>query len=381
MRYEIVSADSHLDLFYLPPDTFTSRAPARLRDRVPKVVTTDQGPSWIGDGGFLGLYGGWMGLKGMPGYRGKKMEEAGFDPQECRPANPALRLEDQDKDGIDAEVIYGVRFVEDTIKDPAVVTATFQAYNDFITEFCEPNRERLLGIGVIPAHSPEAAAQELKRIGRNGLGLRGALFDWFNAPQSIWHHMWEPMWAAAEDAGVALSFHIGFGHGTTTVGPGPDNRSQASKDDPVSIAAHSAVVAMQADEALASILVCGALERHPGLKVVMAESHIGWVPYVLDRMDRKFEEGDYKQWLKTRPSDLFRRQAWATFQDDRAGCLLAKEYAPDSFCWASDYPHMDGTWPESRRFIQETMGGLDALLRARLICRNVMRIYDLTEDR
>ena len=108
----------------------------------------------------MGAYAVWMGDKSTAKYhRGRRMKEAGFDEQQCRPANPKLRLEDLEQDGISAEVIYGIRFVEDSIKDPEVVTATFQAYNDFIAEFCEAGPERLIGIGVIPAHSPAAAAR------------------------------------------------------------------------------------------------------------------------------------------------------------------------------------------------------------------------------
>ena len=376
---EVFSADCHLDLFYLPPETFTSRCAARLRERVPHVVDSDEGPNWMADGVFLGTFGGFMGRKGITSYRGQKMKEAGFDPEECRPANPNLRLEDQDQDGICGEVIYGIRFIEDSIKDPEAVMATFQAYNDFIAEFCEADPGRLVGIGVIPAHSPDAAAAELRRIGSDGLGLKGALFDWFNACEPVWHSMWEPMWAAAEEAQVAISFHIGFGHGTTTVGPElPGARGEAEYTDPISLAAHGAVAAMQSDEVLASMLVNGSLERFPGLKVVMAESHIGWIPYLLERMDRKFEEGDYVQWCRIKPSDLFRRQVWATYMDDRVGCLLAEEFAPDNFCWASDYPHSDGTWPESRRFIQETMGQLAPEVRTKLVHDNVIRLYGLT---
>ena len=91
---EVFSADCHLDLFYLPPETFTSRCAARLRERVPHVVDSGEGPNWIGDGVFLGTFGGFMGRKGITSYRGQKMKEAGFDPEECRPANPNLRLED-----------------------------------------------------------------------------------------------------------------------------------------------------------------------------------------------------------------------------------------------------------------------------------------------
>jgi predicted TIM-barrel fold metal-dependent hydrolase len=134
---------------------------------------------------------------------------------------------------------------------------------------------------------------------------------------------------------------------------------------------------MQADECLAAILLCGALERYPALKVVMAESHIGWIPYLLDRLDMKFKEGMYKDLIGTQPSELFKRQVWATFQDDRVGALLAKDYGADSFCWASDYPHADGIFPDSQSFIRDTMGQLDDDLRIKLTFSNAVKLYGL----
>ena len=92
-------------------------------------------------------------------------------------------------------------------------------YNDFIAEFCSYNPKRFIGNANIPASSAESASAELRRVGKQGLGLRGAMIDWFNGPEPIWHTMWEPMWTAAEENDVALSFHIGVGHGTTTCGP------------------------------------------------------------------------------------------------------------------------------------------------------------------
>jgi len=186
--YKIISADGHMDLFYLPPDTFTSRAPTRLKDRVPHVVDIKEKPMWVGDGAVMGGYQAWMGRGGTTAfsdtsYRGQRMSDAGWDP--THPSNPKLRLGDLDIDGIEAEVIYGIRFVEDSIKEADVITATYRAYNDFIAEFCSHNPQRLIGIGDIPAHSVVAAAEEIRRIGRGGLGLRGALFDWFNAPQPM----------------------------------------------------------------------------------------------------------------------------------------------------------------------------------------------------
>jgi uncharacterized protein len=375
MDKKVISADGHLDLFFLPPETFTTRTTARLKDKVPKVVDIDGVPSWVGDGALMGAYRGWMGRGGLSGYRGKRMMEAGWDP--THPADPKLRVKDLDIDGVEAEVIYGIRFVEDSIKDGEVITATYRAYNEFIAEFCEYNPKRLIGIANIPAHSVEGAVDEIRRIGKAGLGLRGALFDWFNGPRPIWDPMWEPLWTAAEEAGVVLSFHIGAGHGTTTVGPRGVEEKLSGAVPRVSMLAHQAVVAMQADECLAAVILCGALERHPGLKIVLAESHIGWIPYLLDRLDAKYKEGAYKDVIKTVPSELFRRQMWATFQDDKVGARLAEDYAPDSFCWASDYPHLDSVWPDSRAFIRESMDKLSPAMQDKLTYGNVTALYNL----
>jgi len=141
--------------------------------------------------------------------------------------------------------------------------------------------------------------------------------------------------------------------------------------------AHQAVVAMQADECLASVILCGVLERHPRLKVVLAESHIGWIPYLLDRLDAKYKEDAYKDVIKIMPSELFRRQMWATFQDDKVGARLAEDYAPDSFCWASDYPHLDSVWPDSHAFIRESMDKLSTTMQDKLTYGNVTALYNL----
>ena len=375
MDKKVISADGHLDLFFLPPDTFTARTTARLKDKVPKVVNIDGIPSWVGDGAIMGTYRGWMGRGELTGHRGKRMMEAGWEP--THPSDPKLRVKDMDIDGVEAEVIYGIRFVEDSIKDAEVITATYRAYNDFIAEFCEHNPKRLIGVADIPAHSVEGAVDEIRRIGKEGLGLRGALFDWFNGPKPIWHPMWEPLWTAAEEADVVLSFHIGAGHGTTTVGPRGVDEKLSGTVPRVSMLAHQAVVAMQADECLASVILCGALERHPRLRIVLAESHIGWIPYLLDRLDAKCKEGAYKDVIKTMPSELFRRQMWATFQDDKVGARLAEDYAPDSFCWASDYPHLDSVWPDSHAFIRESMDKLSTTMQDKLTYGNVTALYNL----
>src|SRR5439155_1468453 len=91
-----------------------------------------------------------------------------------------------------------------------------------------------------------------------------------------------------------------------------------------------------------------------------AETGIGWLPYMLERMDdtyQKFLDAE-EFWrrhgglqLTMAPSAYFRRQVWATFQTDHLGLRVVDLLGDDRVMWASDYPHADSTWPESQRAI------------------------------
>src|SRR5215467_12195351 len=84
MGNKIVSADCHMDLFYLPMDTFTSRAPANLKDRVPRVVNIDGKPTWVGDGAVMGGHAAWMGRGQMNSHRGIRIAESQAEARRSR---------------------------------------------------------------------------------------------------------------------------------------------------------------------------------------------------------------------------------------------------------------------------------------------------------
>ena len=118
MRYNRISADCHLDLIWLPPDLFVSEAPREMKDKMPYVAETPDGRRWVANNGVkFGLACG-VGASGtvyVPGkqLRVDKMAEAGlYDDGKKglrRPGDPHLRVKDMDRDGVDAEVIYGDR--------------------------------------------------------------------------------------------------------------------------------------------------------------------------------------------------------------------------------------------------------------------------------
>ena len=372
MAYGIISADCHMDLMFVPHDTFTARAPAGWRDRMPRIVESDDGFTWVaGERGELRL-GPWasQGSRVWSGVRGRHMREAGYAPEDRRPATPELRLADLERDRVDAEVIYGIFQLQNHVSDGDLVAACFTAYNQFIAEFCATHPTRFFGLGCIPGHTVEAGVLELERCAR--LGLPGAEWSYVDTSRPVWHPQWEPLWAAAADHNIPLSFHVRTKGTTTTVRFEPEVNL-------VSTAAYNAVVQMQLDEALASVLMSGALERHPNLRVVLAESGVGWIPYVLERADYEWEDhiDEYGRALKTPPSELFRRQMYATFQKDSVGPSLAAAWCPDSFMWGSDYPHEDGVWPDSHEAIGRYLSVVTDDMRRKLVRDNCARLYGI----
>jgi predicted TIM-barrel fold metal-dependent hydrolase len=118
-------------------------------------------------------------------------------------------------------------------------------------------------------------------------------------------------------------------------------------------------------------------ERYPNIRVAFGESGIGWIPYVLDRMDFEYED-QYKDLpLKMKPSEYWRRQCKATFQYDRVGTKLIDEMGVETLMWGSDYPHPDGVWPESEKYINEQFAHLPSDVTRKMTCENAGRFYGL----
>src|SRR2546428_7345522 len=108
MSLSVMSADSHMDLIYLPPDTFTARMPSTWRDRAPQVVERDGRKVWVSGNAVLGPWGVYG--PGVTGGRpGRIPAAAGFaSGQQTRASNPLERRAGQGRDGGEAEVIYGI---------------------------------------------------------------------------------------------------------------------------------------------------------------------------------------------------------------------------------------------------------------------------------
>lgn len=377
MNYRIISADDHIDLQWLPKDLWQKRVLAGLRDRAPKVVEGANGPEWVCDANRLDDWGGRVGAAGAQGGRRLALERGGvLEHGVLRPTTTKLRLADMDRDGVDATVMYGP-IVPLLISDPELRKACYRAYNDWLAEFCATAPERLVGAGLIPIDDPADAAEEVRHL--KSAGLRTGMFLAARVERPLWDDTWEPLWAAAAETGIAIGFHLGGGLRTVAF-------SGPHANHPGNMGVRVGCSTMQMDEPFTAVIFSGALERHPTLKIVLAETGIGWLPYLLERMDDTYQKFlDAPAYWKAQgglrvtmpPSAYWRRQVWATFQTDLVGLRLLDVLGEDRVMWASDYPHADSTWPESQSAIEANFKDVAPAARRRILCDNARELYGL----
>ena len=400
---KVISGDCHLDIPWLPEDLFTSRAPAHLQDRMPRVEETEEGKQWFSEGNLLGWVGGsGIGLRPggwdpyIPGVskRMDRMEETGLYSDAgkglLRPGTPDLRVQDQDRDGVSGEVIYGVLGLagfagkDETevaapamgdepggpgygLQDPELITAVYDAYSDWMSEFCKSYPDRLAGLTCLSPTDPNIAAAQLRRASE--LGLRGAEMNVAAAVNPLYHKSWDVLWEAADETGLPISFH--------TVGLTPRGPKAEEFNDYYWVVNGVMITLFQlaGAEYLTGIVYGGALDRYRNMKFVLGECGIAWIPYVLFRMDDEYDRQLFHLGLSMKPSEFWARQGYSTFQIEHLTNEMIDLVGEDNIMWGSDFPHPDCVWPDSRSVINEHLGHLDEAKIRKLVCDNTAKLY------
>src|SRR5262245_1012727 len=283
--YTRISADCHIDLPMLAPDIFTGNATPALKERMPFVTDGPDGPYWTcKNGGSFGLLNGVgpAGQKLVPGqnYRVDKMAATGLyeDGKKGRrhPTDPVLRAKDMDRDGVQAEVIYGILGAATRLNDPEAANAMFRIYNDWLVDFCRHDPTRFIGLACLPYGDIDAAVKEIYGVAR--LGLRGMELSCSWDMEPMWHPVWEPLWKAVNDVALPLHFHT-----FPALPPGQlDQQTGRTRR-----AAFFTVVSgfqMNLINILAAVIGAAVLERYPNVRIAFGESGLGWVPSALHRM-------------------------------------------------------------------------------------------------
>src|SRR5882672_8882088 len=182
--------------------------------------------------------------------------------------------------------------------------------------------------------------------------------------------MYEPFWTMAEDLDFSIGFHEGSTNAMPTVGVDRFEDDRAARH----IVSHTMEMMLVA----LSVIWSGIVDRHPRLRVAFLESGGGWIAPWLDRMDRHFDDQGFNDsGLTTRPSELFQRNCWISFEPVEGSLdVLADYIGPEKILWATDYPHGDGFFPGAPALISKRTA-LSEATKLGVLAGGAMKFYGL----
>ena len=281
----------------------------------------------------------------------------------------AHRFEDQDVDGLAAEFLYPGFFGMFSLENTALLVALQKNYNDWLHDYATAANGRLFGLAAIPVQDPEAASAELDRVIK--LGFKGGCIPCTSpAERPYFDDAYEPIWARAEEAGFPLSMHVG-----TNAHVPKERRVRPWRADAIADYAASQGTVQRT---IVEFMCRGVCERHPNLRIVVAEFNAGWIAHWLDRVDQGLQRerrNMAEPYAGPPPHEIWRRQFHATLEDDRPALATRHLIGVDNLMWGSDYPHTDSTWPCSREVLDELFVDVDAEAREKITRGNARALY------
>lgn len=337
--YTIIDVDTHVSE---APDLWTSRVPASMKDRVPRLDKDARGRDiWVIDGKRTSL----AGLLATAGRGDFKEYPATYADMHPGAYDAKERLKYMDEMGIWAMVMYpnvagfgSQQFLK--LEDPELMLTCVEAYNNFQTEWASEDPRRLLPITSTPFWDIPAAVKEVRRCA--AMGHKGILFT--GEPHKFGQPMlgdpaWDPMWETAVELDLPISFHIGSGN----MEGGMTKQMMEIYGKMATFTAGSVEVFLKNAIQLTDLLMSGVLSRFPTIQFVSVESGIGWIPFVLEALDYQFlgnRVPEERPDLDMLPSEYFARNVFACYWFEQvAPRRLIDKVGVDRILFETDFPH------------------------------------------
>jgi predicted TIM-barrel fold metal-dependent hydrolase len=368
VRYTVISVDDHV---VEPAHLFETYLPASLRERGPQIVENAKGAQvWSFDGQIFSQ----VGMNAVAGRRPETVQLEPFRFDQMRPGcyDVVARVRDMDLNGVWASVNFpsmipgfcGRVFAH--AKDAEVGKACVRAWNDWIfEEWYSAHPDRIIPLGLIYLSDPEEAVREIHRNAERGfrtitLPERPHAIDLPN----LWERdHWDPIIRACVETDTVISIHVGSSGGYPSPPGSPFLPLGATMFGQLSLAA------------CAEWLWSGYPAEHPELKIAMSEGGIGWVPMLIDRLDNIVDRSGYGPGWDTRPSDVLRRNFWFCTIDDPSTIALRHVIGVENVMVEVDYPHGDGTWPETQDVIERYWGDIPPNELRMMCSENAAALY------
>ncbi|MBI2167900.1 MAG: amidohydrolase [Actinobacteria bacterium] len=378
----IISVDDHV---VEPPHTWQSRLPEKYHDVGPRIVRRGiAGMNYLGSGQryqidwddeappadcwvYEDLVVPHKRHIAAVGYPREEMSLSPITYDEMRPGcyEPKARADDMLANHVDGSLCFptfprfcGQTFAEAADKELALLCV--RAYNDFqVDEWCPESGGVNIPLCIIPLWDVGLAVEEIHRNAARG--VTAVCFSEIPSKlglPSIHSGHWDPFFAACQETGTAINMHIG-----------------SSSQMPLT------------SEAMASMtdfLLSGVLVRFPTLKLAYSEGQIGWIPYILERIDDVWEEhrawGGVAEKIPDPPSTYYYRQIFGCFFRDQHGIDSLAKVGENNITFETDYPHTDSTWPQTEAIAQKLFGHLTPEQIYKIARGNAIRLLNLDRE-
>jgi len=369
----IIDIDTH---WVEPPDFWTRRAPARLRDVAPRIIRTDAGvDQWVVEGDRVLSPAGFCVIQ-----RDESKVYGTFcldtmDEMHPSGGDPKARLEIMDRHGLTMQILYPntLGFAGSAVMrigDAELRDFCLKAYNDGMAEVQAEGEGRLLPQAAVPFWDIDAAVKELERA-HDDLGLTGFVIN--DAPEkwglpTLCDPFYDPLWAVAQERGLPVNFHIGggFNVGSPWQGHGA----------PGALACSSSLAYLSNVRCVTNLIFSGLLDRFPSLKFVSVESGIGWLPFQLEFCEYQYDENGTTH-LQLRPCEYFQRQIYASYWFEADAVSVVEKLGADNIMFETDYPHPTCLYPDIQASVAKSLDGLDDASKRKILYENACRVYQL----
>jgi len=367
MDYKIIDCDQHV---IEPPDLWENYLPKKYHDQAPRLVEDEDG----GDAWLLGQNIESLGLVAAMNQTPETLKWTGIRYADMHPGitQPRGRLELMNQDGVSAAVFFPpqrtmIYFMFE--EDRAYSLAGMQAYNNFITDFCNENPERLGAVWQMPATGVEDAIAELKRAKENravGVGLA----TWPSGDFLLSKED-DAFWAVANELRMPIHIHVGL--------TPPQYKTQkiaTKKGGPPQLVAFATTMSRM-PTLFAEFIFNEVFERFPNLTIVGGEVGAGWVPFFLQEVDDRFRRN--RVWCNSNltmlPSEYYARNCRVGVVNDQFGVQHCDAVGVETMMWCSDFPHHITDWPHSRYLINSMAQGIDEAKKRKIFSENAGTLY------
>jgi predicted TIM-barrel fold metal-dependent hydrolase len=352
------SGDSH---FLEPDDLWQSRLPKRLAELCPR---SEKDP----DGEYETVFvDGQIFRRKLPSSAMVAFAELASKPQGVRDAR--ARLGDLDQEGVWGEVIFpSLGMWASSFRTPELLKACMRASNEWALEEIAAVSPRYVVTAQVSTLVVDDAVEEL--LWAADKGFKAAFLPTTPHPSAPdWHRDdWEPLWAAAEEAGMVLTFHIGTDPVPVEAGNSVTGGAGQVYRGPGGAIMNYAETTFSGQRATMKLVACGALDRHPNLKVLISEGGATWVPFLGDRLLEGYRQHHMavRPKLSRSPKEILYSQVYASFQHDETAVAAFDHMGYRNVMFGSDYPHMEGTFGHTQDTLKTLFDGVSDETRLRI---------------